>query len=818
MGINWDGFLFVFCFSCYNILIMVKTKFLAGVSAFLFCFLVAFVSGSAFLSVGNSSAESTEVDIIARVHDVISITTDATDDELPLYVNPTPSGTLVKNQLTVMVSTNNSTGYTLNMNSITTNTSMVHESATGSPLSPNIPSTSHPYNTPAALTTDTWGWNLGTASSASTFKKIPPSDDSQTIRTTDAPSSTPSPDSDTIVTFAVNITDAMAAGAYINTMVFTATTNYVPPVTPCKTGDYECILFTISTTDGTYSIPTSGRVADMNHTYDWDVYVDNALTTDCPSGNCTGTSNTATAPGVNGITLTGLSSGQHQIKIVPHAAPTPGWGNAFGHYFVTGAGANTQLNKDKLISLDSPLTTMAFAPKTSESTANASNMFANIFTDCTNLTTPATFVDTYKLPGTITNLSYFLSRIHSGDTNLTTSIDLTPLSGWFDANTSITNLSDFLTQAHIRNSLLTPINLAPLSGWFNANNSITNLSAFLTSSHTSNNLSTPIDLAPLAGWFNANTSITDLSYFLQGSHQSNANLSTSIDLIPLSGWFAANTSVTNLSNFLRFTHAGNNLSTPINLTPIANWFNANNSITNLSDFLTDSHYSNTNLNTPINLDPLSGWFNANTSITNLSNFLSSSHGSNTNLNTPINLAPLSSWFNANTSITDLSGFLSRSHSNNNLSTPINLAPLSSWFNANTSITNLSNFLGSIHQSNTNLTAPVDLIPLANWFSSGRSFTSLGILSNAHYNNPNLTLSGQTIFPDWIKTATENGTPIWNVDSVFLGTFRTESTKAGDTGEPKFQDGSVLSSLGTPTTNTRTYYDRSGITPVNPNWK
>ena len=648
-------------------------------SIFCLTFLAAFTAGSAFFSVGDSSAESTEVDIIARVHDVISITTDATDDELPLYVNPTPSGTLVKNQLTVMVSTNNSTGYTLNMNSITTNTSMVHESATGSPLSPNIPSTSHPYNTPAALTTDTWGWNLGTASSTSTFKKIPPSDDSQTIRTTDAPSSTPSPDSDTIVTFAVNITDAMAAGAYINTMVFTATTNYVPPVTPCKTGDYECILFTINTTDGTYSIPTSGRVASLDHTYDWDVYVDNVLTTDCPSGNCTGTSSTSTAPGVNGITLTGLSSGQHQIKIVPHNAPIPGWGNAFGHYSDT-TGANAQANKNKIISLDSPLTTMAFAPKTSESTTNASYMFYGIFNYCTNLTAPANFMDTYKLPSTITDLSNFLQQSHSGNSNLSTPIDLAPLAGWFNANTSITNLSGFLRTIHYDNT----------------------------------NLSTPIDLSPLTNWFNSNNSITDLPHFLSSTH------------------YGANTSLT----------------TPIDLTPLAGWFNSNNSITNLSAFLRASYFSNHSLNTPTNLAPLAGWFNANTSITNLSEFLYSTHYNNDLLTTPINLAPL-----------------------------------------------------------------------AGWFSNGRSFTNLdGYLYQTNCLNYNFTLSGQTIFPDWMKTMTEGGTPIWNVTNAFYRTFYLSSARTSDTGEPKFQDGTVLSSIGTPDTNRQTYTNRSGITPVNTNWK
>ena len=957
-------------------------------------FLLAFISGSIFFSVGNSSAESKSVDIVAKINSVLAIATNATNNELLIDIMPTPSGTLVKNQLTVMVSTNNSTGYTLNMNSVSTNTDLIHQSAIGS--TPSIPSTANPYLSPAALSADTWGWNLGAAASTTTFKKIPPSDDSQTIRTTDAPSNTPSPDSDTPVTFAVNATSNTASGAYINTIVFTATTNYIPLVTPCQTGDYECILFTINTTDGTYSIPTSGYVASMNHTYDWDVYVDGVLTTDCPGGNCIGTSHNTTAPGVNGITLTGLSSGQHQIKIVPHAAPTPGWGNAFGHTINT-TGANAQANKNKLISLDSPLTTMAFAPKTTESTTNAYNMFGSIFLGCTNLTTPATFMDTYKLPNTITDLSYFLSRahednnliapidftpltdwlntntsitnlayflygshrgntglatpidltslagwfnantsitnlsyflgyVHAGNTGLSTLIDLTPLAGWFNTNTSITNLSGFLNSSHEYNNLTTPIDLTPLTGWFNANTSITNLSQFLSSTHRSNNLATPIDLTPVANWFNTNTSITNLSFFLNSIHYDSTNLTTPIDLTPVANWFNTNTSITNLSSFLAGIHNGNKLSIPINLTPLAGWFNANTSITNLDNFLDYSHQNNTNLTTPINLTPLTNWFNTNTSITNLSNFLSSSHGYNNlttpidltplnnwfntntsitslngflsnihrsstnltvptnlaplagwfnannsitslynflysihernNLATPIDLTPLGSWFNGNTSITNLSSFLNQAHfvnaniitpidltpltnwfdtnnsitnlasflnsihrNNTNLNIPINLTPIAGWFNANTSITNLSNFLQYSHQSNTNLTTPINLTPLTNWFSSGRSFVNLSsFLDHTHHTNSSLTLSGQTIFPNWIKTATEGGTPIWNVADTFAQTFNPSSTKAGDTGEPKFQDGSVLSSLGTPNVNRQTYTNRSGITPVNSNWK
>jgi len=203
------------------------------VGILLFCFLIAFISGNMFFSIGNSSAASKSVDVIANIDEVLAITTittDAINGELILDIMPTPGGTLAKSQLTVTVSTNNATGYVLNMNSLTTNTSMAHEAATGSPPAPNIPSTNHLYNTPATLATNTWGWNLGTASTTTTFSKIPPSNDSQTIRTTSEPSSVSTPElANTIITFAANATDTLPAGNYTNTIVFTATSNYTPP-------------------------------------------------------------------------------------------------------------------------------------------------------------------------------------------------------------------------------------------------------------------------------------------------------------------------------------------------------------------------------------------------------------------------------------------------------------------------------------------------------------------------------------------------------------------------------------------------------------
>jgi hypothetical protein len=392
-----------------------------------------------------------------------------------------------------------------------------------------------------------------------------------------------------------NINQATGTGVYI------WNGKYWMPAT--ETEQTDEILFTINTTDDVYSIPTSGYLgATWNHNYDWDITVDGQPASAGSNGHCVGTGGSSA-----GILLTGLSSGDHQIRITPHNAPFPGWGNAFGYLDNGGA---FEINREKLISIDAPLSTLAFAPKAdgSEDAANASYMFAYLFMSCTNLAHPAVIRDNYRLPETVTNLSCFLRSAYNYISNLEEPIDLTFLKDWLKGNTSISNLSYFLYYTHKEN----------------------------------HSLINPIDLAPLSGWFNGNLSITNLSYFLDGTHLNNTSLENPIDLTPLSG----------------------------------------------------------------------------------------------------------------------------------------------WFNATTSVSNLSNFLASIH-----------------------------------YGNTSLRLSGQIIFPNWIKTIQEGTTPILDIDALSLMFAINAATPlSGDTGEPKFEDESVLSTLGTPSSNKRTYTYRNDITPINNNWK
>jgi hypothetical protein len=296
------------------------------------------------------------------------------------------------------------------------------------------------------------------------------------------------------------------------------------------------ILFTINTTNGIYDIPTSGRLNNSNHEYDWYVTVDGqpAVTAEITDGHFQGT-------GTNnfGIHLTGLPAGKHKIRIIPHGDEVAGWGNAFGHSTGSG-GANATDNKQKLISIDAPLSTLAFAPKTTETdgATSAAYMFANLFYRCTNLTTPAVIRDNYKLPTTITDLSNFLAGTHYNNDSLKQPIDLTPLKDWFTNNTTITNLSNFLYSTHNGNdSLKQPIDLTPLKDWFTNNQTIMYMSAFLSNTHFDNaSLTDPINLMPLKNWFPDNRMMASLSSFLSNTHCINTSLTLSSDQPIFPNW------------------------------------------------------------------------------------------------------------------------------------------------------------------------------------------------------------------------------------------------------------------------------------------
>jgi hypothetical protein len=393
---------------------------------------------------------------------------------------------------------------------------------------------------------------------------------------------------------AYNTNAATGVGIYV------WTGKYWIPATENEPID-EQIAFTVRTSDGTYIIPTSGNLdGNFDHTYDWNISVDGG----------TAVPYIGTGGDGAGITLSDLTSGDHQIRITPREDAAPGWGNAFGHYSST-TDANAQTNKDKLISINAPLTTLAFSCKTTDPTVASSlfNMFAYLFYGCTSLTEPAVLKDTYIFPRTVTNFGNFFYATYYGCTSLKKPQDFTPLSGWYHPESQIKAMSNVLAWTHM----------------------------LCTS------LEYPIDVTPFSGWIKA-----------------------------------GHTNINNMQGMFHSTYDG---------------------CTSLED--------------PSDFTPLSGWF-------------PSSH-------------------------------------------------IMSMFSTN--------------------------------------------FYRTHYGNTKLKLTGQTVFPDWLKTMRNStGNFVYSSGQNLYMMFELQSPQGGDTGEPKFQNGTVLSSAGTPSSPMRVYRNRTDIVPVNYNWK
>lgn len=186
-------------------------------------FLLSMASGSFFFILSNSSAESSTIDV--TVNPSISIATDAIGSTINIPILPTFSGIQNTKDLAVNVSTNNPTGYTLTMSSATDDTNLVNTDNS----SLTIPSTTNTYAAPDVLDNNTWGasvWTTGQDTSSTTFSMIPPLSVPLTINATAEPANT----SMTTLTFGAKVDTSLAAGTYTNTVVFTATTNYVPPL------------------------------------------------------------------------------------------------------------------------------------------------------------------------------------------------------------------------------------------------------------------------------------------------------------------------------------------------------------------------------------------------------------------------------------------------------------------------------------------------------------------------------------------------------------------------------------------------------------
>jgi hypothetical protein len=128
------------------------------------------------------------------------------------------------------------------------------------------------------------------------------------------------------------------------------------------------------------------------------------------------------------------------------------------------------------------------------------------------------------------------------------------------------------------------------------------------------------------------------------------------------------------------------------------------------------------------------------------------------------------------------------------------------------------FIQNVHRSNAALAIPMDLSAINDW-----PVTSVGdqFLMSAHNDNTSLLdISGFRV-PNWAKSAIQAGiasSSYGGIMGMMSSTFALPSAKTTVGGEPRFMDGSFISSVGTPADNYATYKNRSSITPLNPNWK
>ena len=173
-----------------------------------------------FVSAAESGASAP---IVLNVDPVLAMTTKT--DNLALSVLPTLDGTLSTGEVTVNLSTNNFTGYTLSMSTTTDNTALMHSNGSNS-----ISSTTGSVSTPTTLSRNTWGWypsSLATnpgGSSNYQFAAVPGLSSAYTVKSTD----TMSTNDETTVSFGVLADTSLPAGDYTNTITFTAIANYVP--------------------------------------------------------------------------------------------------------------------------------------------------------------------------------------------------------------------------------------------------------------------------------------------------------------------------------------------------------------------------------------------------------------------------------------------------------------------------------------------------------------------------------------------------------------------------------------------------------------
>ena len=178
----------------------------------------------------NANAEtatsSASMDMSVTLDPAITIWTTDTSDvaSSQVDISADPDESVVTGSIRAHVSTNNLTGYTLTIQSNSTDAKMKHENAsvtktidpiTGSGTSASSWASSSNLN-------NMWGYSIGANDS---FVGVPGSSSSAaTIDSTDAPNS----DNSTDITFATKADLSLPAGTYTDTVIFSAVANATP--------------------------------------------------------------------------------------------------------------------------------------------------------------------------------------------------------------------------------------------------------------------------------------------------------------------------------------------------------------------------------------------------------------------------------------------------------------------------------------------------------------------------------------------------------------------------------------------------------------
>ena len=162
----------------------------------------------------------------------IRVTKNGSDvSSLDLNLSPTATGAFVKDNLSILVSTTNETGYKLDFSSVDDNTAMTHTNTNITATIPSLTTTTNESSFPV----NSWGYSLdpitvsGTNNTNQSFSPIPTKSNPTILKTTTTPTtSLPNSIDQTDITFAIKADTNIPAGTYKDTVVFTAIANYVP--------------------------------------------------------------------------------------------------------------------------------------------------------------------------------------------------------------------------------------------------------------------------------------------------------------------------------------------------------------------------------------------------------------------------------------------------------------------------------------------------------------------------------------------------------------------------------------------------------------